>query len=125
MGKLSKLAFLSLILVLSFVGTGKASHAGLLHTAASQGVEEKDALYYFSESRLDVYGLHSSYEHVVSPVSSFPVPDLKNQSTTFRARSFAVEAMLQTYALQYLAYANKIALSLEVGDIIFPFHYFW
>lgn len=125
MSKLSKLAFLSLILLLSFAGTGKGSHAGLLYGTDCQGVTKEGLSYYFSDNSLNDFGLHSSYEHVPSPGISFPAPDHKNQSTTFRGCSFAIEARLQTFALQYLAYAKKMHLSLEVGDIIFPFHYFW
>lgn len=124
MGKLSKLAFLFCLLLFSVTGAGQETHATLSQPWI-QGIEDENASGYFSEGRLNGFGLHSSGEHVFSTGSSFSAPDLHKQSPTFRARSFSAEARLQSYALQYLSYAKKIHLSLEVGDIIFPFHYFW
>lgn len=124
MSKLTKLALLYLVLVLSIAGTGKDPYADLLQTTIRELGEESSSSY-LSESKPNVYGIHSTFEHVVSQTNSFPSPPAKNHPNSFWARSFSIEAGLQSFALQYLSYARKIHLSLSIGDIIFPFHYFW
>lgn len=124
MSKLTKLAFLYLVLLLSVAGTGKDPYADLLQTTI-RDFEEVSSFSYFTESKPNVYGLHNTFENVVSQSNSFPSPHGKNHPASFWARSFSIESGLQSFALQYLSYTRTIQLSLSIGDIIFPFHYFW
>lgn len=116
-----KLTVLFFAILLS-TSTGTDNYGRGFHFS---GPDKEDSKAYLSDGQLKSFDLFRSGEHFSGPISSFPVPDLKNHLKGFPDRSFAVELFLQGVEAQYLFYSREICLSLTIRDIIFPFHYFW
>lgn len=127
MSNLSKLTAIFFAILLSYVSIHQDNYEKPLHTTF-QGAGEERAPAYFSEIPLqDVFCLQRQIEHVVNPVNSFPAPtsNLKDHPGVFSSISFSIESRIQSISSQYLSHSQEIHRSLTIGDIIFPFDYFW
>lgn len=126
MNNFSKLTAIFFALMLSYVSIKvnyEKSHPATLWNAGDERPSS-----YLSETPLqDIFCLQRQPEQVVNPVNSFPAPNtnLKDSPTVFAGSSLSVELRIQSIASQYLSHSQEIHRSLTIGDIIFPFDYFW
>ena len=122
--KFSKFTVLLFVLVLSITGTGKYSYGNQLSSELlnSHHFLSAESL---SESRPNAFCINPASEIVISPVSSFPAPQPKNDTPGSGALPFLPESAIQNPASQYISRSVEIYPGLTNVDIIFPFHYFW
>ena len=125
MGKLSRLVLFLLAIVPLFTGIREANFV-VVPPVPFQEINEEHTGSYLSERELTkTFCLHRFTGNVVHSVNNLPAPDSKTHSNHFLFASVSFEKRMQNIASQYLLHSKEIDQSLSIGDIIFPFHYFW
>lgn len=109
---------------LAYIGVSNYSYPSLLFTPLQQ-TENAGSPVSLSKKKINFFYLHRQTENVVNPVNYFPTPDLKNSPKDISGYALANEAKIGNILSCYFAYSLFISRSLSIGDIIFPFHYFW
>lgn len=124
MSNFLKLPVLLFALVLCLAGTSKDNYRKLLD-APFKGILDNHSSSYAEDQLNILFCLLPSGENITSSGNHLPPSGAKNNSNDFSSGSFSLELKIRNIALQYLLNSREIYRALTIGDIIFPFHYFW
>lgn len=120
-----RLIALFFAVLLFYLSVSFGSTASFVHINLRHDTESRNSTTYFSVEKSNFLGLTRHADSLFNLVGKFQEEPFKFRPGNYLSFALSSEIKRLNGISKYLSYSSILCSSLEIKDIIYPFHYFW